>query len=424
MTAILSLVASKPNPKNTGTMAITVDTLSKHPDWRGVIALDEFSNRLVFRTPPPFDRDYAPTVYQPRHAINDADITRIAIWLDREYGKPVGTKLLWEAVHLVAHNCCYHAVREYLDSVSWDGVPRAEFWLERYCSVVPASDEHALLVRAVAKRWLIAAVARAQQPGCQMDTMLILEGPQGCGKSRGLEALAGGEFFCGTPLDMGSKDAFQNIQGVWIYELAELDSLTKAESSQAKAFISAAKDKFRAPYQRTPEEVPRSVVFCGTVNHGAYLKDLTGNRRYWTIRCDGKIDRDGIRAIRDQLWAEALHLYRAGEQWYLTPEEEEIMREEQADREPENPWTAAILKWVAALPPNKIPYDDSGAAARNDDDPFTLDQLWSGMQGYLVNANGQKYHAQTLGCLLEKLGYEGTRRTVGGSKLRCWVKKR
>ena len=206
------------------------------------------------------------------------------------------------AIRIVADRNAFHPVREYLEGLSWDGVPRVDRWLEDYVSVRPTSGEHAGLVRSVARKWLVSCVARAMQPGCKVDTMLILEGRQGIGKSR-----------------------------------AELDALLRRETSTVKAFVSRSIDRFRVPYGRVPEDVPRSVVFAGTVNHGSYLSDTTGNRRYWVVRCEGTLDVDGLRATRDALWAEATLLYKAGEPWHLGAGEDALMDDETEARVDSDP---------------------------------------------------------------------------------------
>jgi putative DNA primase/helicase len=176
--------------------------------------------------------------------------------------------------------------------------------------------------------------------------MLILEGMQGIGKSRALAALAGEGLHCDSALDLSSKDACQVLQGVWIYELAELDALLRRDTSTVKAFLSRAYDRYRLPYARAPETVPRSVVFCGTVNHSGYLRDTTGNRRFWIVRCEGPIDTEGLRAARDAIWAEVVHRFAQGEPWHLPERLEDRMRGEQESRLEEDPWEATLAAWV------------------------------------------------------------------------------
>ena len=257
------------------TLASVVDALESLPAWAGVLAASELDQRVVFRRPPPFgdaerDGDGAraaseqPFLTRP---LRDRDVDRIRHWFETRAGAVLSKQNVIDAVRIVAYRIAFHPVRDYLQALSWDGVPRADRWLEDFASVRPTSDEHAGLVRSVARKWLVSCVARAVRPGCKVDTRLILEGRQGIGKSRALEALAGARFFSDAAIDLASKDACQTIQGVWIFELPELDALLRRETSTVKAFLSRSTDRFRVPYGREPENVPRSLDFAGTFNH-------------------------------------------------------------------------------------------------------------------------------------------------------------
>ena len=253
-----------------------------------------------------------------------------------------------------------------------------------------------------AGKWLVSAVARAMTPGCKVDTMLILEGRQGIGKSTALAALAGERFFCDSVIDGRSKEACQTLQGVWIYELAELDSLVRSGVSAGKAFLTRASDRFRAAHARSTETVPRSVVFCGTINHGEYLKDSTGNRRFWTVRCEGPIDVDGLRRVRDALWAEAREAFEAGETWHLSPELETLMAEEHVDRLEVDPWDESLATWLRA----------------RDGRPFSMNELLEEALGLKAQSRNPRV-TRRICARLERLGY--TKRRVGPRAERTYV---
>jgi predicted P-loop ATPase len=175
---------------------------------------------------------------------------------------------------------------------------------------------------------------------------LILEGAQGNRKSMALKTLAGKAWFTDELADLESKDAAMQVAGVWIIEMSELESMSKSEVGRVKAFLSRAVDRYRPPYGKHVIKAPRQCAFAGTTNDDAYLKDETGARRFWPVRC-GYIDIEALSADRDQLWAEVVHLYDSGEKWWLEdPELVEAAREEQAVRFDADPWQQEIAKWI------------------------------------------------------------------------------
>jgi predicted P-loop ATPase len=204
------------------------------------------------------------------------------------------------------------------------------------------------LNRAIASLWMISAVARIMQPGCKADHMLILEGPQGIRKSTALKLLASDAWFTDELAEIGSKDAAQQMRGVWIIEMAELDAIGRAEVSRIKAFLTRTSDRYRPPNERYVITVPRQCVFAGSVNPDTYLRDETGNRRFWPLRC-GEIDLDGLRRDRDQLWAEAVARFNAGAHWWL--EDRDLIAsataEQEARYEPDA-WDALIERWLGS----------------------------------------------------------------------------
>ncbi|MBO7931623.1 virulence protein E [Burkholderia pseudomallei] len=294
--------------------------LSNHKAWQGVIEQDDFGGRVMKRKAPPF----------PQGAVGewtDMDDQRCVLWLSQRYGISVRTDIVMNAVLLVADATHFHDVREYLGRLEWDGVPRVRSMPSTYLRV--ADSEY---VQLAFMKWMIAAVARVMQPGCKVDNVLILEGKQGARKSTALKVLAGGQWFTDTPIQIGNKDTYAVMAGKWVIELAELDSLNKADSSAVKSFFATAVDRFRNFYGKRATDVPRQCVFAGSVNFDTYLKDESGNRRYWPLRVGGLVDIDGIARVRDQLWAEAVHLYRSGVVWHVTEQERPLFEVEQAER--------------------------------------------------------------------------------------------
>lgn len=299
--------------------------------WNGVIAYDAFSSKIVKRRTPNYGGDVGEW--------SDLDDARVIMWLAEHYNLRVKVTSVIEAVSVVAHDHSIHPVREYLNALVWDQVPRLEHWLTEIFGAPPTPYS-----QKVAKRWLISAVARVMKPGCKADAVLILEGIQGAGKSSAL-AILGGAWFMDTPFNLGDKDGFQVIRGKWIIELGELDSFNKAESTRAKQFFSASVDTYRESYGRRVVDVPRQCVFAGTTNQEEYLKDTTGNRRYWPVTCT-KVDLERLRAVRDQLWAEALFCYRAQQIWWVERGESDVFAEEQDSRYSSDAWEYPIRAWL------------------------------------------------------------------------------
>lgn len=299
--------------------------------WAGVIAFSAFSSKIVKLRTPPYGGGTGDW--------GDIDDIRVMKWLAQQYNLRVKASSVIEAVSVVAHDHSFHPVRNYLNKLEWDRVPRLDTWLNTVMGV--AQNGYSAKV---GKRWMISAVARVMRPGCKADSVMILEGGQGEGKSTAMSIL-GGDWFMDTPFALGDKDGFQAIRGKWIIELGELDSFNKAESTKAKQFFSASTDTYRESYGRRTNDVPRQCVFVGTTNQDEYLKDATGNRRYWPVACT-KVDLEQLREIRDQLWAEAMFCYEAGEIWWVNRDETAMFSEAQDERFVVDEWEGPILNWL------------------------------------------------------------------------------
>lgn len=315
-----------------GTLRNAFLILTRDDRWAGVLAFDQFSNQLIKLKAPPFDRGEA-------GPWGDVDDSRTMIWLAHEYRVNVDHKTLMRAVVSAAHENPVHPVHDYFGALKWDGVERLPKWLSTYLGA--EENEYS---RSVGIKFLVGAVARVMRPGCKMDNVLILEGAQGRWKSAALETLAGA-WFGDTPFTIGDKDAYLVIRGNLIYELAELDGFSRAESSRAKAFFSSRYDTFVPKYVAWAVKVPRQVVFSGTVNHGTYLRDTTGNRRYWPVRIE-RADIERLRSDRDQLWAEAVDRYGKGERWWVQEEELELFSLEQEARYVGDAYEDRVHAWL------------------------------------------------------------------------------
>src|SRR5699024_5396629 len=219
----------------------------------------------------------------------------------------------------------YHPIKRYIESIEWDGKPRAEKIFIDYLGA-----DNVAYTRSVTRKWLAGAVARIYEPGVKMEMVPVLQGNQGIGKST-LPGKLGDEFFVDTLASMGNtKDDYQLLIGSWIIELAELASLNSSETEKIKSFISARFDKLRLPYGKIPQKYNRTCVFIGTTNNSQYLNDLTGNRRFFPIPLENEPKKD-VFSIEDetiqQIWAESLIYYKQGEKLFLDSEDDEAMAE-------------------------------------------------------------------------------------------------
>jgi predicted P-loop ATPase len=271
---------------------------------------------------------------------SDCDDVLATEWLQHQ-GIHIKTAVAAEAVETVAKGSAFHPVRDYLTRLKWDGEKRIKSFAANYLGAA-TSPYHA----AVSRCLFIAGVARIMEPGCKADYMPILEGDQDKGKSTAIRLLFT-PWFSDDISELGSKDSKMEIGRAWGMEIGELASMSRADIDKVKAFITRMVDRFRPAYGRRVVEVPRQSIFVGSTNADAYLKDETGGRRFWPIRCDGKIDLDAIARDRDQVWAEAVALYKAGTPWWFTDTEIiKVAREEQADRYVEDPWQESIAKFL------------------------------------------------------------------------------
>lgn len=303
------------------------------PEWNGVLGYDEFALRHEARIAPPFKAEPGPWR-------DEWDIKATA-WLE-SHGVCISDGRVSKAIATVARDFPFHPLREYLDGLKWDGVKRLDDWLCLYCGCEPSD-----YTRTVGAKWMISAVARGDKPGCKVDHMLVLEGGQGIGKSRTLKILGGPYYSDDVPDLSAGKDAALSAGGVWILELSELDSMSRADVSRIKSFISRQVDRFRPPYGRHVIEAPRQCVFAGSVNHNKYLKDETGGRRFWPIECGEHFHLDSLERDRDQLWAEAVHRYRAGEPYFLDNATiAGAANEQQEARYQGDPWEPLIEAWL------------------------------------------------------------------------------
>ena len=295
--------------------------IMENDDAMKQIVFNQLADGMEIRDPVPWKH--------PSKFWRDADDAQLICYVDEKYGT-FSQRNYSIAVAKVVDDRSYHPIRDFFKSLpEWDGVKRVETALVDYLAA-----EDTPYVRAVTRKLLCAAYVRVHNPGAKFDNMIVLNGDQGIGKSTFISKL-GGEWYSGSLnlSDMNDKTAAEKLQGYWILEIGELAGMKKADLDKVKAFISRQDDKYRASFGRRVTPHPRQCVFFGTTNNeNGYLRDITGNRRYWNVKVTGKgkhkaweLDEDTVA----QIWAEVKVIAKAGEKLYLPPELEEFARDEQ-----------------------------------------------------------------------------------------------
>lgn len=309
-----------------------------------IFAYNEFTGRVEFANPAPWHRGRMPKY----PGVGDDDLKLLKGYLAARHGYDAGVPDIEAAITNVAYHDRFHPVREYLEKLKWDGKKRLDTWLTTYLGV-----EDSPYSRACARKVLCAAVTRVYHPGTKFDHVLVLEGAQDVGKSTAIEIL-GGKWSADAPVDPHSRDTVDMMQGRWIIELAEMEVVRRTDEEALKAFITRKTDLARLAYGRTTREFPRQSIFIATKNpraDGTYLKDDTGNRRWWPVRCEplhglGQIDFKGLKEVRDQLFAEAMTTASKEKLYMETAELKDAAKAEVAQRHAEHEWTERIASWI------------------------------------------------------------------------------
>tara|TARA_R110000787_G_scaffold250360_1_gene355981 strand:+ start:840 stop:2279 length:1440 start_codon:yes stop_codon:yes gene_type:complete len=292
--------------------------LKDQPHIKGKLRFNDFLKRPCITGDVPF---------LPRISIGDGEwkeldkdaLSQLRSWLAMDQAE-FGRDCLNDAIVTVALNDVFNPLTEILDGclASWDKKPRLDNWLFDLCEAEKGSAEYEEYVRQASSKWMISAVARAYEAGCKVDTMLILEGIQGAGKSSFLRELSFGYFLeLITDISKG-KDVVDKMLGKWIIEMPELKALS-GDREANKAFLTQQIDHERLSYDPRSSCFPRRCVFIGTTNESEYLRDDTGERRYWPVRV-GKCDIKGLKDVLFQLWGEAVSRYQSGEKWWFEDE--------------------------------------------------------------------------------------------------------
>ena len=311
--------------------------LERNPKLKGRLRLNLFSGRIDVDGVLPWVRPGIAKTW------SDDDAAQLRIYLEPFFGKIAKNDIL-DAVAACASDQAYHPVRDYLNGLTWDGVPRLDTLLIDYLGA-----EDTPYTRAVTRKSFVAAVARIMTPGRKYDTMLVLVGEQGRYKST-VFMIMGGDWFSDSLRTFGDKDSMETIQGTWINEVAEMQALAKAEINAVKMFLSKRSDYYRAAYGRYAIDRPRQCVFFGTSNTKECLTDTTGNRRFWPVDIDQQPRKKDVGSElakeRDQLWAEAMAYWKLGEALYLPQDLEKEARTVQEAHREQHPWEGIIVDFL------------------------------------------------------------------------------
>lgn len=336
-------------PEVMPTYSNLVIILAHDPALAGLLGFDEFRGEPVMLKKPPVDDGVAELPGPYPRPWRQQDISALHSFMERNHSPKFSHPGTVERAMLqVCGNTPIHPVRDWINQLVWDGTERLDGWLEAVFGV-PQTP----YTRAVARKTLVAAVRRVRQPGCKFDHILVLQGAQDFAKSLAIETLATSQYFSDSlPLNLADKDAMMGLRGRWFIEFGEIEHLARNTSGLTKAFITRHNDIYRAPYGKTQETHPRQCIIFGTTNETHYLRDDTGNRRYWPVLCANHASTNWIEDNREQLFAEAAHWDDKKEQLWIDPKHmpeahEEAVRAQSARLEAhDDPWGPLIADFV------------------------------------------------------------------------------
>jgi predicted P-loop ATPase len=337
-----------------GTFKNIVLVLSRAPEWTGVFRLNKLKQQQEVWPVGQFEG----LLDKPR-VFSETVITQVRLMLELSEHYPMRSERenVRQAAEFIAEQNPYEPVMNYLNGLTWDGVKRLDTWLEKYMHASTEADDGTDLrpyLAAIGKRWMISGAARGLDPGCKADSMLQIEGEQGAKKSTAL-AVLGGEFYTEGALNFEHRDTPLILTTSWVVELGEQASFDRASEAVQKAFLGRLTDTIVPKYSNYRTDLPRRCIFAATTNQEEYLTDVTGNRRHWTVSVSGTIDTDALRRDRDLLWAEAVVLYRAGEQWHLLDSEKALAKSEAAKRVRTEILDDLIEAWFLRRAPERRP---------------------------------------------------------------------
>ena len=366
--------------------ALTI--LETDPAMKGKIWYDEFLARFLTGNPP---REW-----------KDADDLQIQLYMQRASRvHKIGREAVCGALHLMAHRNKKNCVKDWLNSLIWDKVPRCELMFSDHFGAANTP-----YTQAVSRNFWVSMVARVFNPGCQVDNMIVLEGKQGIMKSSALRVIGGDWFTEQHETAMNPKAFSEIIQGKLLIEISEMDSFVRAEMTKVKQVITCVSDRFREPWAKHASDHPRQCVFAGTTNKDDWNRDETGARRFWPIQCHGMIDLEALRKNRAQYFAEAVHLFKSSTSWWLTPEE--ATKAEQDRRYQADVWSDKVEHYLN----NERLGDTQWAARLSKLSSVTIDMvLADAIQ--LKTERWTRSEQMRVATILKRLGYKRKQRNDG-----------
>jgi putative DNA primase/helicase len=413
-------IQRKKNGEPYGSLLNAQLALKHDPAWKDVLAFDEFIGDIVTRKLPPWPKDARPAQFKTG-VWSDIDTSRAAIWLAAHYDIRVDTRVVEQALYVVAYCNVVHPVREWLQSLKWDRTHRINLAFHR---IAGSSDSQ--YAQEISKNFFIGAVARIMKPGCQLDSMPIFEGLQGTGKTSFFRTLFSEEWFLSTNIDITNKDAYQVLQRKWGVEMGELGILSRNQLEAVKQYVSTPVDTYRPSYARRSQDFPRQSVFAGTTNAEEYLKDGSGARRFWPLEVKGVKLPDGsfgvdlklLASEREQLFAEALVRFKKGEAWHITDpklrSDAALVAEEKRQRDP---WEIIVARWI------RLKKTSEGGRLYIAKGICTHDVLIRAFGGRADKMKFTRGDEMRAAAALRALGYTETQQIVRwGTKVRVYLK--
>jgi predicted P-loop ATPase len=381
------------------------------PVWNGALRFNLFTEN--YEVCPPFPPQSGPKELS-RPLADPLDVLRATMYFQANGFPKANKAVVFDALATVAHENSYHPVRDYLNSLQWDRTSRVSRLFQHYFKAkLPDDgdqtelDHHVSYLEHTSTSFMVSAVARVMRPGCQSDHVpVVVSHSQGMQKSTAIRKLCPDEswFTDNISADLIDRDTKESLRGMWLIELSEVPHLRR-ETERVKVFFSTRVDRYRAAYGRATQNHPRQCVFFGSSNDLEFV-DPTGNRRFWPFLNDGLIDTAAIEHDRDQLWAEAVELYRQGVRWWLAPNIEKLAAEQQDAFAEDDIWDTLIEKWLATHP-----------------GPFTMADLFAtdtGITPYREVAAVTRADEMRAGRALKRMKFISSRKRINGVRAHWW----